>query len=106
MDQMLTRAEWMGSATMITAPTIELSAILWLRPAHSGERMLCHLEPKAANWHYRTRIPPLEEERCWYDGPRMKSRSELYWAEAPARPMQIDGGFEGRWKWADPSGWT
>jgi hypothetical protein len=54
--------------------------------AHGAERMLCHLEPLAGDWHYRTKIHPQPDVRCWYDGPRMKSRGELYWAEAPSIP--------------------
>jgi hypothetical protein len=65
--------------------------------ADAGERQLCQLEPKDASWHFRTKIPPIDA-KCWYDGPRMKPRSELYWAEAPA--WNLDGRFKGA-----PEGW-
>jgi hypothetical protein len=61
-------------------------ALALIRHAHGGERMLCHLEPLAGDWHYRTKIHPQPEIKCWYDGPRMKPRGELYWAEAPSIP--------------------
>jgi hypothetical protein len=67
-----------------------------------SEPQLCQLERGSGDgWHYRTAIAPNAGAKCWYVGPRMKSRAELYWAEAPAIPMlQVD-----RPPWADPKGW-
>jgi hypothetical protein len=70
---------------LMVAIVIIVGALL-IRTSYSGERMLCHIEPLSESWHYRTKIPPLEKDRCWYDGPRMKARSELYWAEMPSIP--------------------
>ena len=56
-----------------------------LRVASGGEKQLCQMEPKNADWHYRTKVDGVET-RCWYDGPRMKPRDELYWAETPRNP--------------------
>ena len=58
--------------------------------AACAEKMLCHMEPGGADWHYRTKIPPAMETKCWYDGPRMKPRSELYWAETPRVPPLME----------------
>jgi len=57
-----------------------------VRHAHGAERMLCHLEPLTPDWHYRTKIHPRPDVRCWYDGPRMLPRARLYWAETPEVP--------------------
>jgi hypothetical protein len=65
-------------------------ALALIRHAHGAERILCHLEPLTPDWHYRTQISPQPNVRCWYDGPRMKPRAELYWAEAPGiAPMSV-----------------
>src|SRR5262245_23151759 len=79
--------------------------ILAVPKAHGGEKMLCNLAPQGVGeWHYRTKIGG-RREQCWYIGERMKPRSELYWAEAPAiTPMTImfeekkPSEFELRWK--------
>jgi|SRR5215813_3175351 len=65
---------------------IIVNVLALIRYAHGGEKMLCHLEPLATGWHYRTKIPPRPDLKCWYDGERMKDRRELYWAEAPSVP--------------------
>jgi len=65
---------------------IIVNVLALIRHAHGGERMLCHIEPLAAGWHYRTKIPPRYDLKCWFDGPRIKDRGELYWAEAPDVP--------------------
>jgi hypothetical protein len=72
----------------------------------AGDLMLCQLEPQGlGEWHYRTQVGP-RQEKCWYMGPRMKSRNELYWAESPDIPPMIimtppesePGEFDLRWK--------
>jgi|SRR5215475_8695150 len=54
-----------------------------------GEKILCHMEPGGRDWHYRTKVDGFEM-KCWYDGPRMKPRNELYWAESPSSPPPMD----------------
>ena len=86
--------------------TLLVWLMLMMGVAHSGERIMCHLEPAdSGGWHYRTKIPPLMDHQCWYFGPRMKPRRELYWAEAPSIPaMNImepepqETEFHQRWK--------
>src|SRR5262245_6271832 len=69
----------------IIAVIVTLAILAVPKRALGGEKMMCSLEPQSrGEWHYRTKIPPLQEERCYYLGPRMKPRSELYWGEAPA----------------------
>ena len=90
-------------------------AAIWfliLDVAGAGERMLCQLEPTGRDWHYRTKIAPLPDSKCWYDGPRMKAREELYWAETPkiqptdavvpttVPPWELEPRFRGA-----PAGW-
>jgi len=62
---------------------------LYVRNAHGAERMICHLQPgDAGGWHYRTKVGG-RPQQCWYYGPDMKPRRELYWAEAPVVPPLI-----------------
>ena len=79
------------------------SLVLFVHRAHGGDRMLCHLAPMdSGGWHYRTKVGG-RPEQCWYFGPPMKPRRELYWAEAPdIPPMSImtpepDNPIELRW---------
>jgi hypothetical protein len=69
-----------------------------------SEQQICQLEPQSlGDWHYRTKVGG-RSERCYYVGPRMKPRKELYWAEAPTiPPMSImepkpEPELELRWK--------
>ena len=73
--------------TLLVATFVALSS-----PAFGGEKMLCHLEPgDSGGWHYRTKVggggKPLQ---CWYQGPEMKPRRELYWAEIPTVPPLVN----------------
>jgi len=88
---------------LLTAIIAMMFAVI--RYAQGGEKMLCHLEPLSPDWHYRTRIRPRPDLKCWYLGPLMKPRAELYWAEAPSIPpiniMEEENEkppFELRWK--------
>jgi len=72
--------------------------------AAAGERMLCQVQAgELGEWHYRTGIPG-RDGRCYYQGERMKSRRELYWAEVPASPRDppavrwSPGDFDFRWQ--------
>ncbi len=63
--------------------------------ARSGERVACKAEPDTnGEWHYRTKIPGyavgIRDDRCWYIGKSMKPRDELYWAQTPARPWELE----------------
>jgi hypothetical protein len=104
MDPRSTVAGALAVAIIATAVAI----IVFVTTAHGGERMICHLEPMGESWHYRTKIAPQSDVRCWYDGPRMKPRSELYWAEAPTIPsmtiMTPEPEFILRWR-GHPQGW-
>jgi len=95
----------------LIAAVLTIFLIALPKRAVGGEPQLCHLEPVDTGWHYRTKIKPKPEAKCWYEGERMKPRKELYWAEAPviAPPMEIpsvnimapepeEGEFELRWK--------
>jgi len=76
-------------------------------------------EPRS-EWHYRTQVPGFAKgakgDRCWYLGPAMKPRSELFWdltapdRSVPAHPIHsaptLDERFHTPWKWTDPSGWS
>jgi hypothetical protein len=79
--------------------------------AYAGEKMICNLEPTndAAGWHYRTKIGG-RDDRCFYIGPRMKPRSELFWAEAPAiAPSEVPSDrppWAIEYRWRDPNGQT
>ena len=56
------------------------SLLLELAGADAGERIRCSVTPAGADWNYRTRIPGSEGGvKCWYQGPAMKPRDELYW---------------------------
>jgi hypothetical protein len=77
--------------------------IFMLANCLAGELVICNVEPRdPTGWHYRTMVGGLER-RCWYQGERMKPRSELYWAETPATAplaipfIQESGEFEQRW---------
>lgn len=87
--------------------------VLINRPARGGEMMDCSAEPQGRDWSYRTNVGG-RPDRCWYSGPRMKSRSELRWPNAPdtseaaqpgsesvraseAVPVRAQSEFEDRW---------
>jgi hypothetical protein len=78
--------------------------------AYASEKMICSLSPanNAEGWHYRTKIKPRPESRCWYAGERMKPRSELYWSEAPAiAPSEVPTDrppWAVEYRWQDPNG--
>jgi hypothetical protein len=75
-------------AGMLAAIVVSLFG-LFIRSAHGGELMICHLQPgDAGGWHYRTKVGG-RPQQCWYQGPDMKPRRELYWAEAPMVPPLI-----------------
>jgi hypothetical protein len=68
------------------ALVIALLFALVITKARGGEQQMCQLERGVGGgWHFRTKVGP-HAGRCWYLGERMKPRSELYWAEVPARP--------------------
>jgi len=86
-------------------PVIALIFVMLPSMARCGEPTICHLEPLDSSWHYRTSIAPLRAAKCWYLGPAMKPRRELYWPEAPTVPpisiMEEENEqppFELRWK--------
>jgi|SRR5262245_45609166 len=94
-------------AIALMLATIFAISVLLMRPVKGGELMACQLEPiNSGGWHYRTKIGG-RPGKCFYLGERMKPRSELYWAEAPAiPPMSIPppSQFEQRWRGAE-DGW-
>jgi len=82
-----------------------ICAMLALVRHARGEQILCQLERGAGNgWHYRTKIAPKLEARCWYVGERMMPRERLYWAETPETPTMHPWTEDHRW--IDPNGWT
>jgi hypothetical protein len=89
---------------LMLAITFTVSAII--KRAHGEDKLLCHVEPLTPDWHYRTRINPRPETKCWYDGPRMLARDRLYWAEAPAIPSIPHLLWQQEYRWTDPSGWS
>ena|SRR5215471_12618629 len=103
----------LGSAMVSKAvPTVMLAllaaiicvTLALIKHAH-GEQILCQLERGDGDgWHYRTKIAPKAQARCWYVGERMISRDRLYWAEAPEMPRMHPWAEEHRWH--DPTGWT
>jgi hypothetical protein len=69
---------------------IVTALVALIQNAHGGEKQLCHVEPGTqGEWHYRTNIDG-KSRRCYYEGERMKPRSELYWAEIPSTPSSVD----------------
>jgi len=79
--------------------------MLMMMPASAKE--LCHGEQEGPGWHYRTKIQPRPELKCWYDGPRMLPRWKLYWAESPIIPEAVPNLiWQQEHRWNDPSGWT
>jgi hypothetical protein len=77
-----------------------------IKPAHGEDKLLCHLEPLTPDWHYRTRIDPRPDIKCWYDGPRMLARDRLYWAQAPVVTTIPHLLWQQEYRWTDPSGWS
>lgn len=78
-------------AALIFGSVLIASALAY-RISLGGELMACSAEPSGQDWHYRTKVPgyvgDVRGDRCWYDGPVMKPREELYWPEqAPPPPM-------------------
>src|SRR5262245_41372656 len=76
-----------------------------IQNAHGGEKQLCQMEPggPVGEWHDRTKINN-KPWKCWYEGPRMKPRNELYWAEIPTIPPLIENipwQMEPRWQGGD-----
>jgi len=53
-----------------------------MRMAVGGDRVPCMAWAPDATWHYRTKIDG-RPERCWYQGPPMKARQELFWEIEP-----------------------
>lgn len=109
------RIEW-GLVIAICLASMFLLASL-VRYARSGERLPCFAEPQGRDWHYRTKVPgfngDVRGDRCWFNGPSMKPRDELYWPSPPApeplplnvgEPMQLPWPVE--YRWIDPKGWT
>ena len=74
---------------LLLALSFMFSALI--KYAHGGDKQLCQMEPLGplSGWHYRTKVNG-KAWKCWYEGPRMKPRSELYWAEAPVAPSIIE----------------
>jgi DNA-binding XRE family transcriptional regulator len=80
--------------------------------AMAGELLECLAEPLGQGWHYRTKVPGfngnVRGDRCWYDGPAMKPRAELYWPGPqapvemtplpPPRPAAAQQEFHERWE--------
>jgi len=67
-----------------------------------GEQILCQIERgEGDGWHYRTKIAPKAQARCWYVGERMMPRERLYWAETPTMHPWAE-----EYRWTDPTGWT
>jgi len=85
---------------------------LWLawgtRAAGAGEVMQCAAVPGGKDWHYRTKIPgyvgDVKDDRCWYNGPRMKPRGELFWPSA-SNPTPINVGEPMRPPWELEQRW-
>lgn len=72
-----------------------IALVAWLiliEPVSAGERLQCNAEPVGAGY-YRTKVDG-HAERCYYDGPRMKDRDELFW---PAPPMQVSPADKPTW---------
>ena len=93
------------TGALIAASVLSVCAML-TRPARGGEMMLCSIEPNdSGGWHYRTKVGGIPQI-CWYQGPSMKPRKELYWAEVPAVPPRDaprdtavpHSEFENRWE--------
>src|SRR5262252_5478008 len=91
------------TAAMILAVVVALTALV--RYAYGEDKLLCHLEPLNASWHFRTQIYPQPDVKCWYNGPRMLSRDRLYWAEAPSKPVP-NVIWQEEYRWRDPQGWS
>jgi hypothetical protein len=94
---------------MNRAIVVGIVALALSSDAYAGEKMACNLAPvnDADGWHYRTKIGG-REARCYYIGERMKSRSELYWAETPTiAPPEVPTDrppWAVEYRWQDPSG--
>src|SRR5215475_454991 len=87
-DGRASRLSSMGGKPMARARNAILIAVCFVSNSGlAGEKQLCQLVPAdLRGWHYRTKVPPLMDQQCWYEGEPMKPRRELYWAEAPAIP--------------------
>jgi len=95
---------------------IAIAFALFGRPVRGGERVACEAKPAVGDgWHYRTKIPGygvgIRDDKCWYVGPSMKARDELYWPPTadPPKPTANDlpkplSEFENRWRGAT-EGW-
>jgi hypothetical protein len=94
---------WLGIVT-----TLCLLMIIAAWPAYGGEVTMCTSEPGGAEWSYRTNVDG-RPDKCWYRGPRMKSRTELKWpvkVEVDAKPaytemvlpVRAQEEFEDRWQ--------
>ena len=87
---------------------IGIALILFAVSARGGS-LPCAASPGGRDWHYRTKVPgyagDVHDDKCWYDGPRMKPREELYWPAPDVVPMVVDRlpwEMENRWQ---GSGW-
>jgi hypothetical protein len=74
------------------------SLLLELAGADAGERTRCSIAQMGSDWHYRTRIPgpegDVKGDKCWYQGPAMKPRDELYWEPAATEKTDQATEFE------------
>lgn len=106
---------------LLLAFTIAFLAMFALRVTGvcAGERLQCFAEPLGKDWHYRTKVPgfkgDVRGDRCWYNGPRMKPREELYWPSdetvvpmiiTDPDPAKMPAPWELEQRWIDPSGWS
>jgi hypothetical protein len=66
-----------------------VAALLAPATALCAERLACEArvpDEDRTQWSWRTKVQggDYPEQRCWYRGPRMKPRDELYWPPAPS----------------------
>lgn len=79
----MTRASLWASLYMWLAVIVLLLVTMI---AAAQERTMCQAEPVGAPkvwWSWRT----VEGRQCWYDGPRGKSKDELYWPKEVMPPV-------------------
>jgi hypothetical protein len=109
---MTSNEAWISAG--LAAVCVLMWVILLSHTAHGGERLQCSAQPTdESGWHYRTKVPgysgDVRDDRCWYIGPAMKPRNELYWPSSPqpmtiTDPMRAPWELEHRWRGATP-GW-
>lgn len=90
---------------VLMAAIVAIAFALFGRPARGGERVACEAKPGAGDgWHYRTKIPGygvgIRDDKCWYVGPSMKARDELYWTDPKPAAVSVQplSEFENRWR--------